>query len=249
MTDTDALLAAILTDPADDTVRLAYADAIEEQGQHERAEFIRVQIELVKMPSMGSKQNDPRYVLPTPWERLRARERELLNHVYWPNWCGPACKAITPIGRKFDDHIHWSRGFVSAVTCTAADWLAHADAIYWHPSQTARGMMCKWCKKPQPPEPRSVDLDFLCRCGGEWSTGRIPRPFVATAQPIERVVLTSWAPSPPFLYRGASQLGGLIAIGECSHPQFPGITFEVRPSAIWAGDGRRYPITRTNTSS
>lgn len=44
--DRQALYAAILADPADDVVRLAYADALEEDGQRERAELIRVQVEL-----------------------------------------------------------------------------------------------------------------------------------------------------------------------------------------------------------
>ncbi len=59
MTDVEALLKAILADPDDNTVRLIYADAIEET-QPERAEFIRVQIELASFPlEVGSlRQND-----------------------------------------------------------------------------------------------------------------------------------------------------------------------------------------------
>jgi len=44
--DLDSLLAAIRADPGNDTLRLAYADALEEDGQAEFAEFIRVQVEL-----------------------------------------------------------------------------------------------------------------------------------------------------------------------------------------------------------
>ncbi|VTU00191.1 Repeat-companion domain TIGR02996 OS=Singulisphaera acidiphila (strain ATCC BAA-1392 / DSM 18658 / VKM B-2454 / MOB10) GN=Sinac_4455 PE=4 SV=1 [Gemmataceae bacterium] len=46
MTDGDALLAAIIAAPDDDTPRLVYADWLDENGQPERAEFIRVQIEV-----------------------------------------------------------------------------------------------------------------------------------------------------------------------------------------------------------
>lgn len=46
MSDEAAFLAAILAEPADDTVRLVYADWLQENGQPERAEFIRVQVEL-----------------------------------------------------------------------------------------------------------------------------------------------------------------------------------------------------------
>ncbi len=46
MTDEAALLAAIHANPDEDTPRLVYADWLDEHGQPERAEFIRVQIEL-----------------------------------------------------------------------------------------------------------------------------------------------------------------------------------------------------------
>ena len=46
MTDGDALYRAILTAPEEDTPRLVYADWLDENGQLNRAEFIRVQIEL-----------------------------------------------------------------------------------------------------------------------------------------------------------------------------------------------------------
>src|SRR5580700_6105903 len=49
MTDNDALLLAILADP-DDAVRLVYADWLEEHGDAERAEFIRVQCLLERLP-------------------------------------------------------------------------------------------------------------------------------------------------------------------------------------------------------
>lgn len=48
-TGTD-LLAAILAAPADDNVRLVYADYLQEQGASSRAEFIRVQVELARGP-------------------------------------------------------------------------------------------------------------------------------------------------------------------------------------------------------
>src|SRR5262245_59686176 len=44
--DGDALLRAVLVDPADDLPRLAYADWLDERGEVARAEFIRLQLEL-----------------------------------------------------------------------------------------------------------------------------------------------------------------------------------------------------------
>src|SRR5262249_26518532 len=46
----DAFLSDILESPDDDTSRLIYADWLDDHGQPERAEFIRVQIELARLP-------------------------------------------------------------------------------------------------------------------------------------------------------------------------------------------------------
>jgi uncharacterized protein (TIGR02996 family) len=54
MTDDEALLAGILADPEADLPRLVYADFLEETGLEAniaRAEFIRVQIELARLPT------------------------------------------------------------------------------------------------------------------------------------------------------------------------------------------------------
>ncbi|MBA4186484.1 MAG: hypothetical protein C0467_00555 [Planctomycetaceae bacterium] len=63
----ERLLAAVCADPDDNTARLAYADFLEGHGEPERAEFIRLQIELAQLPA---------------WDRkaklLRFRERLLL---------------------------------------------------------------------------------------------------------------------------------------------------------------------------
>src|SRR5689334_8936314 len=46
MTDRDALHKAICENPDEDTPRLAFADFLQEQGETERAEFIRDQLAL-----------------------------------------------------------------------------------------------------------------------------------------------------------------------------------------------------------
>jgi uncharacterized protein (TIGR02996 family) len=50
MTDRDALYRAIIENPADDTLRLVYADALEEDGESRHAAFIRAHIELTRLP-------------------------------------------------------------------------------------------------------------------------------------------------------------------------------------------------------
>jgi uncharacterized protein (TIGR02996 family) len=54
MTPHEAFLEAIVADP-EDTLRLVYADWLEDQGDAERAQFMRLHIELLRMPL-----NDPR---------------------------------------------------------------------------------------------------------------------------------------------------------------------------------------------
>jgi len=50
MTTEQSLLRTILTFPQDDTVRLVYADYLEENGKAEQAEFIRLHIKLYRQP-------------------------------------------------------------------------------------------------------------------------------------------------------------------------------------------------------
>jgi uncharacterized protein (TIGR02996 family) len=145
MTDLDAtgaaLLADILANPEDDTVRLVLADWMDEHGDPERAEFIRVQVELARLPPKLVTCSDMGYPYSVDCpecqeddrrEALRRRERSLLagprpdvyeNEVVWFN-AGDGTDAWRTTFRP-----RWRRGFVEAVVCRAADWLAHAAAL------------------------------------------------------------------------------------------------------------------------
>lgn len=138
--DTDTiflgLLGEVCSAPDDDIPRLVLADWLEEHGQSERAEFVRVQCELAAaVPPVGVKDR-PTDLLggqgrvfhkrgrESAWGKrqafLRRRERELWGMSLGWTW-------------PFEGAINWfSRGFASSLTCTAADWLAHADALAWH---------------------------------------------------------------------------------------------------------------------
>lgn len=50
MTERESFLAAIIADPQEDAPRLIFADWLEEHGERDRAEFIRVQCELAMTP-------------------------------------------------------------------------------------------------------------------------------------------------------------------------------------------------------
>ncbi len=112
-TDRDAFMAAILAAPDDDLPRLVFADWLDEHGEPERAEFIRVQCELARLVGeynqdvdpvhhfgsllvVGYSQHDPLIAhhrraverindAPTKPHALRQREREFLAYP-WFDW-------------------------------------------------------------------------------------------------------------------------------------------------------------------
>jgi uncharacterized protein (TIGR02996 family) len=95
MTEHDAMMAAILADPAADLPRLAYADWIEQYRQEvERAEFIRVQCELESMrlepkPTGGQMTGGPRCRHTVPEKCSRCRDlirRESDLWAYSASW-------------------------------------------------------------------------------------------------------------------------------------------------------------------
>ena len=78
--DRAAFLRAIAEQPDDDLPRLVFADWLDEHGEPERAEFIRVQCELARGPSDQLRRNE-----------LMARQHELLTahgHKWSEEWQG-----------------------------------------------------------------------------------------------------------------------------------------------------------------
>ena len=188
-----AFMRSICADPADDTVRLAFADWLNERGgdgDDARAEFIRVQVELeqIRFATIGNQIFRQ--------QELNERESQLFGDgkTLWPTAVaiakvfGKSIYNLTMADNGEDtDSVHWTwnRGFVSHVTCTAADWLAHADALVWHPAQTVE---CGRCGDLSGFE---RDIRSECPdCDGTSGTSRTSRPFPATAQPITDVTLT-----------------------------------------------------------
>jgi len=96
-----AFLAAIADRPDDDLPRLVYADWLDENGDPARAEFIRTQIELAKLPD-----TDPRR------PELEAREDELLTP-HKSEWGLPEFRGQSQV---------MYRGFVERVN-VSAEWL------------------------------------------------------------------------------------------------------------------------------
>jgi uncharacterized protein (TIGR02996 family) len=107
----EPFLRAICANPADDTVRLAFADWLDENGDPERAEFIRCQIEAERT---GNRKGDAH------------RRAQKLRHSHWRKW-------VRELPRLPD--AGWGdfrRGFVAGVDLSgerAADTLATACAL------------------------------------------------------------------------------------------------------------------------
>jgi uncharacterized protein (TIGR02996 family) len=85
MTDREAHYRAILSHPDDDTPRLTFADRLEEEGEPERAEFIRVQVAIAAFATLGDTIDGP----------LRSRERALFA-AHGAEWFGPGAVLWMP---------------------------------------------------------------------------------------------------------------------------------------------------------
>ena len=77
MTEHEAFLQAIRNAPADDAPRLIYADWLEEHSQADRAEFIRLQCRVARLPD------------PAPEHPLLMKRVEELLRSHWEEWVGP----------------------------------------------------------------------------------------------------------------------------------------------------------------
>ena len=108
MSERDELLAAIISEPQDDVVRLVFADWLEEHGEADRAEFIRIQIELARRadfttlephPSIGGFANRSSHELNSRATQLLAANED--------NWRSE----FPHLGRLSED---FERGFVES---------------------------------------------------------------------------------------------------------------------------------------
>jgi uncharacterized protein (TIGR02996 family) len=130
-----ALLADIVENPADDTPRLVYADWLDENGDGDRADFIRVQVALERPVAVGH--DSGRIVRRRDMaisDALRRRERELLLH-NWTAWT-PRLSETHSFEVILSEEWTYSgtpavlfrRGFIAEVRCTLEQWLAHGPA-------------------------------------------------------------------------------------------------------------------------
>jgi uncharacterized protein (TIGR02996 family) len=103
-------LEAILADPDDDAVRLVYADWLDEHGQPERAEFIRVQVERARRSPRGNRSFE-----------LEQREEQLLKGRE-EAWAVP----LPGLAKQWQ----FRRGFVESVQIEGEKFLPRADELF-----------------------------------------------------------------------------------------------------------------------
>lgn len=109
----EPFLNAICASPEDDTVRLVYADWLDENGDPDRAEFVRLQIQRAQLKAGGENPKE-----------LKDRDIKL-RQVHEERWRRELPPAIHPdVWQRF-----W-RGFVSGATVSARLFLQHADTIF-----------------------------------------------------------------------------------------------------------------------
>jgi uncharacterized protein (TIGR02996 family) len=128
MTHEKAFIQAIRETPNDDAPRLIFADWLEEHGQADHAEFIRVQCRIMHLT-----EKEPEQAL------LSARAEELLCG-HWDEWVGPLRTIVGPWRDRYGegwmrDEYHpdglrrFQRGFVDALGLDAENFLRYADQL------------------------------------------------------------------------------------------------------------------------
>jgi uncharacterized protein (TIGR02996 family) len=105
----EGLLAEVRDDPEDDTPRLVYADWLDEHGQPERAELIRVQVQRDRLSTGDSAR-----------PRLDERSRAILAE-HEADWTD----SLRPLVRSY----RWVRGLVDEVEVEAPRFAGHADEL------------------------------------------------------------------------------------------------------------------------
>ncbi len=144
----DAFLAAIIAEPDRDDLRLIFCDWLEEQGDTGRAAFIHHQIETefweCTYTGLAGDYEDGALcragIACSRCERRRQEREMLLTRLPGtctgdPStntraaaryvWAGPVAKLYN----AGDEWWRYRRGFISSLTCTAADWLQWGPAI------------------------------------------------------------------------------------------------------------------------
>ena len=211
--DWELLLKSVVERREDDLLRLVAADWLDERGETERAEFIRLQIERTR---------DDR-------PELAWRETALQNNpLFGPLWALESCPNLVQLtfGSESGSHVRavgvlgpervvFRRGFVEKIVCPAAEWLKFGSGIV--PRQPIRELILQRYDVLEPNERwdlldtlkmiPQVDIDTDSLVAVDWLMNRLVKSNVTVS------------------VRGEVTTGRLMADGMGS-----GIAAEARPS-------------------
>ncbi len=238
--DEAALLRTIVERAFDDAPRLVYADWLDENGDPDRAEFIRVQCELAETADEhgdrfwdGQLSDGPESYRHR--KALRRRQRELLD-AHGVEWARPIAEAVGakkwgyggptcgPTDRLAKVNWEFCRGFVESVTCTLADW-------YGAPCGRCDGDgRAHGADRPfeGPPGPCPV-------CKGSRRTPALG-PRVVACQPVTGVTLTDRV---PLMTAHGHYWAGYAPIPSLAHDLPPGVFAALaEPCRVEGTDGR-----------
>ncbi len=142
--DWPAFLHAIVAEPDEDTPRLVAADFLDENGDADRAAFIRVQVALAQLETLefgrSPEADDLRGPVRGAADDLRKKEGAFLGpfSVGLQLWAAADCpelvRVVPPVRTSSPltrlhvtgaGRLRWRRGFVERIDCPAAEWLQY----------------------------------------------------------------------------------------------------------------------------
>jgi uncharacterized protein (TIGR02996 family) len=194
MTEGEAFLRAIADSPYDDTPRLVYADWLDEHGEQDRAEFIRVQVELARIDD-----DDPRHTLLKHRQDalLRRHRRAWKEHL--PDWARPDHAVDDSFGFKGGVAV-FRRGLPGHLNLTAKAFISHAEEF----AQLAPLESATLCLES------TQDVQALARCP---ALGRLTRLSFDGSHKLDAAELATLAASP--------HLGRLVSLALSDQPLGP----------------------------
>jgi uncharacterized protein (TIGR02996 family) len=122
MNEREALLASVCQHPDEDTPRLVFADWLQEHGDETRAEFVRVQCEIARLPD-GKKM-----------QTRQVREKELLD-AHRDEWSAPLKPSFAYYyGGIYAHHyappVVFRRGFVETIAMDVGTFAGRGEEVF-----------------------------------------------------------------------------------------------------------------------
>jgi uncharacterized protein (TIGR02996 family) len=199
LTDGDMLLQVIREHPADNLPRRAYADWLEETGDTNRAEFIRIQVQLAELAECEhvdkaqARSNCPRCDYECRVWHLLVKGPD-----YWARWAEPlpSLMRVPPQRPRTPWDMPWvfARGFVAQVRLTCDEFMgpgAAGSIFQAHPVERVdlkdkRARRCTWGRREPVWEWTPIDhtgsKTQVVIFEGDYSAPPAPRDYLQEAR-------------------------------------------------------------------